>query len=104
MFNTDIATGKISTAGGTTYSSSGPSTVFDIRNAVPVHPHAECYLWDVFQTCTPDQKDMLKNGTAILKDYIMIGFHLADGTGTAQYYRGAAAGFCGGGRPRGGRL
>ena len=83
MFNTDVATGKISTAGGT-YSSSGPSTVFDISNAVPVHARAECYLWDIFQTCTPQQTAMLRDGTAILQDYIMIGFHLANGT--AHYY------------------
>ncbi len=83
MFSTDIATGKISTASGT-YSSSGPSSVFNITNQVPVHPQAECYLWDIFQTCALEQTAMLRNGTAILRDYIMIGFHLDDGT--AYYY------------------
>ncbi len=86
MFNTDVATGRISTTKsmGPTYSTTGPDNVFNVTNIVPTHPESECYLWDVFQTCSGDQTAMLRNGTAILRDYIMIGYQLADGTN--HYY------------------
>lgn len=86
MFNTDVATGKIPTAeaNGKPYSSNGPADVFDVKNTVPSHPVSECYLWDIFQTCTTVQTEMLRNGTAILRDYIMIGYQTADGT--KHYY------------------
>jgi carboxypeptidase D len=86
MFNTDVATGKISTAspGGQAYSTNGPGTVFNVSNAVPTHSASECYLWAIFLTCTPVQTEMLRNGTAILQDYIMIGYRTADGN--AHYY------------------
>ncbi|KAK4151695.1 hypothetical protein C8A00DRAFT_35646 [Chaetomidium leptoderma] len=77
MFNTDVATGQTSTAkacGKEGYSTSGPDNVFDITNAVPSHPESECYLWDIFQTCTASQTEMLRNGTAIMKDFVMIGY------------------------------
>ena len=86
MFNIDVATGKLSTTKsvGPTYSTTGPSNVFNITNTVPSHPESECYLWDVFQTCSGAQTEMLRNGTAILRDYIMIGHELANGT--KHYY------------------
>ncbi len=82
MFNMDVATGKISTArpGRQVYSTSGPDNVFNVTNAVPSHPVSECYLWDIFQTCTASQTALLRNGTAILRDYIMVGYRLANGT------------------------
>ncbi|KAK4033943.1 Alpha/Beta hydrolase protein [Parachaetomium inaequale] len=86
MFNKDVATGKISTtkplAGA--YSTCGPSNVLNVTNAVPAHREAECYLWDIFQTCTALQTEQLRNGTAILENFIMIGYQLADGS--AHYY------------------
>lgn len=83
MFDKDVATGQKSTTRGG-YSSNGPDDVFDITNAVPSHPVSECYLWDIFQTCTELQTKLLRNGTAILKDFIMIGYHAADGS--TYYY------------------
>jgi carboxypeptidase D len=85
MFDKDVATGQKSTARGG-YSTNGPDNVFDITNAIPSHPVSECYLWDIFQTCTELQTDLLRNGTAILEDFIMIGHHTADGT--TYYYEG----------------
>lgn len=86
MFNKDVATGKVSTTRhcGETYSTSGPDNVFNVSNIVPSYPASECYLWAIFLTCTDVQTEMLRNGTAILKDYIMIGYHKADGT--IHYY------------------
>ncbi|KAK3306266.1 Alpha/Beta hydrolase protein [Chaetomium strumarium] len=86
MFNKDVATGGISTAKcrGKVYSTTGPGDVSGILNELPSHPEPECYLWDIFQTCTPLQTEMLRNGTAVLKDFIMIGYTLPNGA--VHYY------------------
>ncbi|EAQ88636.1 hypothetical protein CHGG_05255 [Chaetomium globosum CBS 148.51] len=85
MFDKDVATGQKSTSHDE-YSTDGPDNVFDITGAVPSHPVSECYLWNIIQSCTELQTDLLRNGTAILKDFIMIGYHAADGT--IHYYEG----------------
>lgn len=84
--NKDVATGKLSTGKSycQVYSTRGPDTVANVTNPLPPQYKPECYLWDVLETCTLTQAEMLRNGTAILKDYIMIGHRLADGT--VHYY------------------
>jgi carboxypeptidase D len=86
MFDKDIATGTTTTANpaGSEYSTSGPDNVFNVTNVVPSHPVSECYLWAIFLTCTQVQTEMLRNGTAILQDYIMIGYEVENGT--IHYY------------------
>ncbi|OIW27065.1 alpha/beta-hydrolase [Coniochaeta ligniaria NRRL 30616] len=83
MFNNDVATGKIRTSnpkGCAAYSTTGLGSVADIRNDLPSHPPSQCYTWDQFETCTDTQIAMLRDGTAITKDYVMIGYHTANGT------------------------
>lgn len=80
MSDVDVATGRLSTTGSPTYSTTGPASVFDIKSAMPDHPPAECYFWDIMETCTPTQTRMLNNGSAIMKDFIMIGYILTNGT------------------------
>jgi carboxypeptidase D len=86
MFNKDVATGKLCTAKGQgeVYSTTGPGDVSGVMNPLPSHPKPECYLWDIFQTCTASQTEMLRNGTAVMKDYVMIGYQLPNGT--VHYY------------------
>ncbi|KAK4096183.1 alpha/beta-hydrolase [Parathielavia hyrcaniae] len=81
MFDRDVATGRVSTAWprGHRYATDGPASVANVTNAVPAQREPECYLWAIFLTCTQTQTEMLRNGTAIVKDYIMIGYHKADG-------------------------
>ncbi|KAJ9501224.1 hypothetical protein H2202_003018 [Exophiala xenobiotica] len=81
MSGVDIATGRVSTESVNT---EGPMSVFGIKTAVFPHPAPQCYFWDQLETCTPTQKVMIRNETAILKDYIMVGHHSADGA--ALYY------------------
>ncbi|KAK0715340.1 Alpha/Beta hydrolase protein [Lasiosphaeris hirsuta] len=80
MFNTDVSTGRFSTARRPNYATTGPQSIADVKNKLPVHPEAECYLWDIFETCTKTQTLQLRNGTAITKDYVMIGYEKSDGT------------------------
>lgn len=84
MSDVDVATGKMPTIGFPTYSTKGPSSVFSIKSTMPDHPPAECYFWDIMETCTPTQAKMFNNGTAIMKDFVMIGY--VSGNGTAVYY------------------
>ena len=81
MSGVDVATGKAPTESVNT---KGPKSVFGIKAAVFPHPAPQCYFWDQLETCTPTQKAMIRNETAILKDYIMVGYHSADGA--AVYY------------------
>jgi len=86
IFNRDVPTGKKPLGAGinTGYSTTGLSSVVGITNKVPAHPVSECYVWDIFQTCTPAQAQMLRNGVAITKDFIMTGYYASDGA--AIYY------------------
>ena len=79
MFNKDVATGKTPTNNNTP-STKGVASVANVLNKVPHHPVSECYLWDIFETCTAVQTAQIKNGTAIMKDYVQIGYKKADGT------------------------
>lgn len=78
MAGSDIATGQILTEAD--YSTAGPSSSFCIKNTVPQPPKPLCYTWDVMETCTPPQAALLANGTAIVRDFIMVGYVLPDGT------------------------
>lgn len=83
MFDTDVATGVTRTSnekGCATYSSTGLQSVANITNKLPNHPQSECYTWDQFETCTDSQIAMLRDGTAITRDYVMIGYETANGT------------------------
>jgi hypothetical protein len=71
MFGKDVATGKV--AASTTYSTTGPSSSFHIKNVLPTSPPPICYLWFAPDTCTAEQLEWLADGTAIIKDFVLIG-------------------------------
>ena len=74
IFGMDIATGNISTsaANGSDYSTSGPESSFGIKNDVPDSPKGICYIFSLYSTCTEDQQAAVLNGSATIKDYILI--------------------------------
>ncbi|KAF2126297.1 alpha/beta-hydrolase [Dothidotthia symphoricarpi CBS 119687] len=72
MFDSDVATGNTSTAGNSSYSSTGPESSLGIKNVLPPSPKNECYLWDAFLTCVDDELLALANGTAVVKDFILV--------------------------------
>ncbi|KAJ9633743.1 hypothetical protein H2204_006741 [Knufia peltigerae] len=82
MSGVDVATGETLTTSG--ISTKGPQSVFDVKVPVFSHPPPQCYFWDQLETCTASQKEMIRNDTAILKDYIMVGYRNA--RGVATYY------------------
>ena len=77
MFNKDVATGTTSSSN---YSSTGQPTIANITNEV--HPGHEryCYLWDMMETCVPEEYVMVMGGSAIIKDYILLGYTALNGT------------------------
>ncbi|KIW73072.1 hypothetical protein PV04_01219 [Phialophora macrospora] len=79
MKNLDISIGKVSTTKVEDYHTTGPSSVFSVKNKLPTYAPTQCYLWDIMETCTKDQGMAFANGTAITNDFIMIGTVGADG-------------------------
>ena len=73
MLNKDVATGKIPTAGSSNdYSTHGPSSSDQIKNNLPPSPPANCYLYDIGNTCTVDQLTAILKGTAEIVDFRVV--------------------------------
>ncbi|KAK1518679.1 serine carboxypeptidase [Colletotrichum costaricense] len=71
LFNKDIATGLVDTATNLTYATEGPSDTFGVKNEIPPQYEDFCYVLDP-STCSDQQVEALRNGTGIIKNYIMI--------------------------------
>ncbi|KAJ9243607.1 hypothetical protein DTO207G8_1686 [Paecilomyces variotii] len=87
LFNLDLATGNVSTAQNESYSTEGPSSTWDIKNDVPDSPQPTCYILAMGSTCTNDQAQSVINGSATVKDYIVVDANsegLFDGNGTLK--------------------
>lgn len=74
MNNLDIATGKLSTiqSGPDVYTSQGKADTFDIKQVAPPEPQPTCYILSLSSTCTNEQRAAVLNGTAIVKDYVVV--------------------------------
>jgi len=70
MFNRDIATGLLPVWNELT--TFGPSSTFHIKNEVPEAPEPRCYILKR-GSCTTEQFETVKNGTAIIKDFFVTG-------------------------------
>lgn len=71
LFNKDIATGRVDTASNSGYSTEGPADTFDIKNEVPEQYEWFCYVLSP-GTCTSEQVAALRDGSAVIEDYIMV--------------------------------
>jgi hypothetical protein len=72
MTNKDIATGNVSTTENQTYSSTGTSSTWQIKNDVPDSPAPTCYVRALRSSCTDDQIAAVVNGTALVHNWIVI--------------------------------
>ncbi|KAK4971267.1 hypothetical protein LTR66_008972 [Elasticomyces elasticus] len=89
MFNTDIASGAISTAENGDYCTTGPSSTWNVRNEVPASPQPTCYLYAFLCTCTDKQIGSVLDGTALIHDWVVIDNNTKDlfpglGNGTTE--------------------
>ena len=72
IFGHDIATGNVVIEAKSDYSSKGPANIRDIKNVAPQSPESICWLYQAGNSCTPQQKLALANGTAVVKDYVVV--------------------------------
>lgn len=74
MNNLDIATGNRSTlsSGPDVYASSGMADTFGLKQVAPPPAEPTCYILSLGSTCTPDQRRAVINGSAIIKDYMVV--------------------------------
>lgn len=70
MFNRDIATGLLPVSDD--LATTGPSSTFHVKNEIPKRPEPKCYILQP-GTCTPEQYASVIDGTAIIKDYFVVG-------------------------------
>ncbi|KAI5250265.1 alpha/beta-hydrolase [Aureobasidium subglaciale] len=95
IFDLDVATGQTSTASNS--NSSVISTTGNSTALLSIGPPTKyesdapsCYLWDILETCTPQQKMLFQNGSAITEDFILVGYETADGKKTMFNETGGA--------------
>jgi len=73
MNGLDVATGTVKTYENDSpvYKTIGPGTV---RNATVLPPllEMECYTWAANSTCTVEQTAALADGSAVVKDYVVV--------------------------------
>ena len=71
MFGMDVATGKQRVGGN--YSTAGPLSSWATKDDVPRQsPENVCYTYLATETCLPEQLEALNNGTAVIKDFVVI--------------------------------
>jgi carboxypeptidase C (cathepsin A) len=82
MFNQDVATGTLDISSVDGYSSEGVDSAWtDDRGKLVVDEEvAKCYVWDVLETCTPEQGKILASGRAITEDFVLVGYKSENGT------------------------
>lgn len=73
LFDRDIATGKVNVARNSSYSTQGPASTWHIKNRVYEDPEPSCYILALDASCTEDQIARVLNGTAVIKDYVVVG-------------------------------
>ncbi|MCJ1435632.1 hypothetical protein MMC27_005007 [Xylographa pallens] len=76
MFNKDVATGQTQVKDD--YSTVGPPSTFHIKNDVLPAPEPESYILSPLWTCTEEQYAIVKNNTAVIKDYKVVGYLAQD--------------------------
>ncbi|KAI5928101.1 carboxypeptidase S1-like protein B [Camillea tinctor] len=66
LFDRDLATGRRAVAADPDYATEGPADTWATKNDPPPQKLHYCYLWDVGSTCTADQAESLRNGSAVV--------------------------------------
>jgi hypothetical protein len=69
LMNKDVATGLVPVTDN--YTTTGPLSTWHIKNEIPEAPKPTCYILMPW-TCTPEQYASVKNGSAVVKNYIVV--------------------------------
>lgn len=68
----DISTGRVELARNATYATEGPTDIMDVKNEVPDPKLSICYLYGAPITCTPEQLEALRDGSAVVEDFVVV--------------------------------
>ncbi|KAK2783313.1 hypothetical protein FQN52_000322 [Onygenales sp. PD_12] len=71
MFDSDVATGEVDITAVKDFSTKGSLDPSWTKQKPPPMPKPTCYVLDS-QTCTEDQAASVKNGSALIRDYIVV--------------------------------
>lgn len=89
MSRRDVATGEIDLTKNQDYSSQGPLSVRNVTNELPEANVNICYVLEASHTCTPKQLLALGDGSAVVKDWVVVepkgsdgGLNASKGNGT----------------------
>jgi carboxypeptidase C (cathepsin A) len=106
LFNLDIGTGTnpVTSSNGSLYSSKGAIDTMSIKNTPPQQPLQYCYVLDPQSYCTDDQISSIQNGTAVIRDYILMDVNSTQlfPEMVEKWRGGGGAGWSGGGDGGGG--
>jgi carboxypeptidase C (cathepsin A) len=69
----DIATGTVDLRAEPEYATKGPSDTWWSRSDILPQPAHECYVLDLGDRCTDEEIEWIRDGSAIVKDWILIG-------------------------------
>lgn len=98
LLGRDIATGAVDLrgtgGGGEVYRTEGPGDTWWRRNEVMPVPEPRCYSL-MTSTCSREELEALRNGTAVLKDYFVVGIQGAGGRSTLESSGGRLGGVYG---------
>ncbi|KAL8970015.1 MAG: hypothetical protein Q9197_004047 [Variospora fuerteventurae] len=79
IFGQDIATGAVDVNANPDYSTQGPSDTLSTRQAPPDRPYPDqCYILALGDTCTEEQIESVLDGTALVRNYILIDANQTD--------------------------
>ena len=73
MEHIDIATGSSPLSPWGDSSTYGPDSSFARKNEMPTDPEKICYVYSALMTCNIAQMEALAAGTAIVKDWVVVG-------------------------------
>ncbi|KAF2733964.1 alpha/beta-hydrolase [Polyplosphaeria fusca] len=71
MEGRDVATGEVEACEG--YSSVGRADAWVEQEYREETEEPKCYVWDVLETCTKEQTEVLRSGSAVTENFILVG-------------------------------
>lgn len=71
MFGRDVATGEVESCDD--YATTGAPEAWTKSVFQEQTLKARCYVWDIFETCTDDEKAIFERGEALTRDFLLVG-------------------------------
>lgn len=72
VFGRDVATGEVELAANASYATEGLSDILGVKNEVPEPLARICYVYGAPLTCTPEEIEALRDGTAVTENFVLV--------------------------------